>query len=69
MMGKSLAAVTEPPRRLPPVSPPGGFESFAVVDGVVFFEYSSLDDMTSDGRNRKKPTREVSTQTENTPGK
>ena len=61
---KSRAAVSEPPRRLPPVSPAGRFESYEVVDGVVFFEYSSLDGITSDGRNRQKPTREVSTQTE-----
>ena len=68
-MGKTK--VEEPPRRLPPVSPPGGFDSFTVVEGVVFFEYSDFNAMKRDGHNKSKKTfQNATTQTEETgPGK
>ena len=55
MMGKPRAVASEPCRKLPELPPVGHFESYGVVDGLVFFEYGSLAAMEAD-RHPQRPS-------------
>jgi len=46
---------SEPSRQLPAMAPLGTFESYTVIDGLVFFEYDSLEAMQADRRPLQQP--------------